>query len=50
MATVFEASYDELKRLEAENAKLRAALERLIKDYEDEVGSPAAAARHALKE
>ena len=40
----------DMNRLRAENAKLRKALERLIKDYEDETDSPAAAARAALKE
>ena len=31
MATIIEASYDELKRLEDENARLRAALEQIVR-------------------
>jgi hypothetical protein len=46
-----EQSYrGKIDQLQAENAKLRAALERLIKDYEDETNSPATAARKALED
>ncbi len=40
----------EATNLYATNAKLRAALERLIKDYEDETGEKAMAARTTLAE
>ena len=48
MSTVFEASYAELKKLKAENARLRAALQKII-DWDQAETEATRIARAALK-